>query len=51
MSVGVRQSARNWVASSITGVPPVGLSGDGGHGGVCQEDGELPPAKTNHIKS
>lgn len=38
-------------ASSITGVPPVGLSDDGGHGGVCQEDRERWPAKTNHIKS
>ena len=44
-------SARDWVASSITGVPPVGLSGDGGHGGVCQEDGATQPAKTNHVKS
>lgn len=41
----------NLVASSITGVPPVVLSDDGGHGGVCQEDGEMWPAKINHIKS
>lgn len=51
MSVGVRQSACNWVASPIAGVPPVGLSSDGGHGGVYQKDGEMQPAKTNHIKS
>lgn len=41
----------NLVASSITGVPPVVLSDDGRHGGECQEDGEMWPAKTNHIKS
>ena len=43
--------AHNLVASSITGVPPVGLSGDGGQGGVCQEDGEMPPAEAGHVKS
>lgn len=43
--------AHHLVAPSRTGVLPVGLIGDGGHGGVCQEDGETPPAKNNHVRS
>lgn len=42
--------AQDLVASSITGVPVACLNGDVGHERVCQEDGELRPAKTNPIK-